>query len=176
MGEHSRNPDGTGNVIGRGAKEESMLRRLFETPDEVALTIIRVTMGGVFLPHGLQKLFGWFGGHGPVATMASFEEWFGLPPAVTALVIAAESIGALFLIAGLASRIAAGAIGGVMIGAVVLVTGRWGFFMNWYSETRGEGFEYHLLILGMVLAIVLRGGGRWSVDRWLAGRILKARD
>jgi putative oxidoreductase len=153
-----------------------MLRRLFETPDEVALTIIRVTTGGIMLPHGLQKLFGWFGGHGPIATMASFEEWFSLPPAVTALVIAAESIGALSLIAGLASRLTAAAIGAVMIGAVVLVTGRWGLFMNWYSETRGEGFEYHLLVLGMVLAIVLRGGGRWSADRWLAGRIPEARD
>jgi len=103
--------------------------------------------------------------------MASFEKWFGLPPAVTALVIAAESLGALCLVVGFLSRISAAAIGCVMIGAVTLVTGRWGFFMNWYSEPRGEGFELHLLVLGMVAAVVLRGGGRWSVDRTLVARL-----
>lgn len=152
-----------------------MLRRFFATPDEVALTIVRVTVGGVLLPHGLQKLFGWFGGHGPSETMSSFEQWFGLPPAMTALVIAAESLGAIALVAGFASRFMAAAIGAVMIGAITLVTGRWGFFMNWYSEPRGEGFELHLLVLGMVAAIVWRGGGRWSVDRAIAARLDRPR-
>jgi putative oxidoreductase len=147
-----------------------MLRRFFATPDEVALTVVRVTVGGVILPHGLQKLMGWFGGHGPAETMASFEKWFGLPPALTALVIAAETFGALALILGFASRFVAAAIGAVMVGAITLVTGRWGFFMNWYSEPRGEGFELHLLVLGMVAAIVWRGGGRGSIDRAIAAR------
>jgi putative oxidoreductase len=149
-----------------------MLRRFLATPDEPALAIVRVTVGTVILAHGLQKLFGWFGGHGPQEVMEGFHRWFGLPYPLTAMVIAAESFGAFALILGFASRFTAATIGAVMIGAIALVTGKWGFFMNWYSEAeRGEGFEFHVLVLGMVLAIVLRGGGSWSVDRMLVARL-----
>ncbi len=146
----------------------SGLRSFLSTTDELALLVIRVTVGAVMLPHGLQKLFGWFGGHGIAGTAASFQEYFGMPPFLTYLVIASESIGSLCLIAGFATRFAAGALGLVMLGAIVLVTGRWGFFMNWYSQPRGEGFEFHLLVLGIVLALLVKGGGRWSVDRRLS--------
>ena len=153
-----------------------MLRRFLSTPDEPALAIVRVTVGSVILAHGLQKLFGWFGGHGPQVVMEDFHRWFGLPYAVTALVIAAESVGALALLLGFASRFTAAAIGAVMIGAIALVTGKSGFFMNWYSEAgRGEGFELHVLVLGMVLAIAWRGGGSGSVDRWLLARLDRRR-
>ncbi len=153
-----------------------MFRRFLSTPDEPALAIVRVTVGTVILAHGLQKLFGWFGGHGPQEVLESFQRWFGLPYALTALVIAAESLGALALILGFASRFTAAAIGAVMIGAIALVTGKSGFFMNWYSEAgRGEGYELHVLVLGMVLAIVWRGGGSGSVDRWLLARLERRR-
>lgn len=116
----------------------------------------------------MQKLFGWFGGHGPAETVDSFGTWFGLPPAVTVLVIAAETAGALLLILGLLTRFAALSIGMVMVGAIHFVVGRWGFYMNWYSGQRGEGFEYHVLVLGMVVALLIQGAGRWSLDGKLA--------
>ena len=150
-----------------------MVRKFLNTNDESALTIIRVTLGVVMIAHGLQKLVGWFGGHGVSGTIESFAQFFGFPAAVTVLVILAESFGSLLLILGLATRFMAFSIGMVMIGAIYFVTGRWGFFMNWYSQPRGEGFEFHILVLGMVLALVLRGGGRWSLDRLLVARIAK---
>lgn len=145
-----------------------MLAKLLGTDDDLSLFILRVTLGAVILPHGLQKLLGIFGGHGVAATIESFREWFGIPAALTILVILAESFGSVLLILGLMSRFASFSIGMVMLGAIFLVTGRWGFFMNWYSEQRGEGFEYHLLVLGMVLVLVLKGSGKWSLDRVLA--------
>ena len=149
------------------------MQRFFQTDDSVIPTILRITVGAVILAHGLQKVFGWFGGHGPLATIASFNQWFGLPPAVTVLVIVTESLGALCLIFGFLSRFTAGAIGMVMLGAIYLVVGKWGFFMNWYSQQRGEGFEFHLLVLGMVISLIIAGGGRWSIDRVIHRRLMK---
>ena len=57
-----------------------------------------------------------------------------------------------------------------MLGAVAMVHVQHGFFMNWFGNQAGEGFEYHLLVLAMVAALVIRGGGRGSVDRWLSRR------
>jgi len=148
-----------------------MLERFLRTGDDRTLLIIRVTVGVIILAHGLQEVFGWFGGHGPARTIADFETWFQIPPPVTVLVILAESVGALCVVLGLATRFMAASIGMVMAGAIALVVGKWGFFMNWYSQPRGEGYEFHLLVLGMVLALVLGGGGRWSLDRWLLQRI-----
>ena len=144
------------------------MRCLLQTHDELAPLILRLTLAVVILPHGLQKALGWFGGHGIAGTIESFHQWFGLPPAVTALVILAESVGSLCLVAGFVVRFAAFSIGMVMLGAIFLVTGKWGFFMNWYSQPRGEGFEFHLLVLGIVVTLVLRGAGRWSIDRALS--------
>jgi putative oxidoreductase len=148
-----------------------MLRRFLNTPDEYGLTIVRVVLGVVMIAHGLQKLFGWFGGHGIGGTIADFEAYFGFPAAVTLLVILAESFGSFFLIVGLATRFMALALGLVMIGAIYFVTGQWSFFMNWYAQPRGEGFEFHILVLGIVLALVLRGGGKWSLDRFILARM-----
>lgn len=129
------------------------------------LTVLRVVSGGVVAGHGAQKLLGWFGGHGPTETMSSFERWFGLPPFVTALVIASDSFGAIALVVGLLTRVAALGVLAVMIGAIALVHGRFGFFMNWYTQPRGEGFEFHLLVIAIMIVLVVRGGGAASIDR-----------
>jgi putative oxidoreductase len=59
----------------------------------------------------------------------------------------------------------------VMVGAITLVHGRWGFYMNWYSQPRGEGFEFHLLVLAMVIVLIVRGGGKASLDQWMVRRM-----
>jgi putative oxidoreductase len=117
------------------------------------------------LPHGLQKTFGWFGGYGFSGTMGFFTDTLGIPWLVALLVIAAESIGALFLILGFATRLCSAAMIVVMLGAVFMAHLDYGFFMNWFGAQKGEGFEYHLLVIGMALTLTIAGAGRFSVDR-----------
>ena len=119
------------------------------------------------LPHGLQKTLGLFGGQGFSGTMAYFTGQ-GMLAALAFLVILAESAGSLGLIVGLLTRIAALGIGCVMVGAILTVHLPNGFFMNWFGNQKGEGFEYHLLAIGIALALLVGGGGRASIDRSLA--------
>jgi len=48
-----------------------------------------------------------------------------------------------------------------------------GFFMNWFGKQQGEGYEYHLLVIGIAAALLVTGGGRWSADRVIAERIAR---
>jgi putative oxidoreductase len=146
-----------------------MFRTLCATDDDMGNMVLRIVLGLVFFPHGAQKALGWFQGHGPEATVAFFGQIFGLPPYLAYLVIAAEFLGAIALILGLFTRVAALGILAVMAGAVFLTHGQYGFFMNWSGSQPGEGIEHHLLAMAIALVLLLRGGGRASLDR-LIGR------
>jgi putative oxidoreductase len=141
------------------------MNRIFTTGDSITGLVLRVTLGAVMLPHGAQKVLGWFGGPGYSKTMAMFTSQMHIPAAIAVLVIVAESAGAAALILGLCSRIAAFGIMCDMLGAIAMVHWPNGFFMNWMGKQAGEGFEYHLLAIGISLAIMIGGAGRWSIDR-----------
>jgi len=126
--------------------------------------ILRLFLGAVFFPHGAQKVLGWFGGEGLNATITSFTTNH-MPLVLAWLVIAAEFLGSLGLIFGFLTRFSAFGIGCVMTGAILLVHQKNGFFMNWSGKQAGEGFEFHLLAIGMCLALIIMGGGKWSIDR-----------
>ncbi|MGA8537854.1 MAG: DoxX family protein [Terriglobales bacterium] len=145
----------------------SDLKKLMSTSNDVSLTILRLVLGVVYFAHGAQKMLGWFGGFGFHGTMAFFEH-MGMPAAVAFLIICTEFFGGLGLIVGLLTRIAALGIGVEMIGAIFMVHLPNGFFMNWYGNQKGEGFEYHLLAIAMAAALLLRGSGAFSVDRALS--------
>jgi putative oxidoreductase len=145
-----------------------LVKRLLSTDDTLAPTVARVTLGAVMLPHGLQKTLGLFGGYGFDGTMGFFTGTMGLPWIVAFLAIVAESVGALALLAGAAGRVAAFGIASVMIGAIVTSHLPHGFFMNWSGGQAGEGFEYHLLALGLAAIVIIAGSGRASVDRFLS--------
>ncbi len=145
-----------------------MLRMIFGTQNDLTGLIMRLTLGAVMLPHGLQKVFGLFGGAGLQATMNAFTTKLGLPAPVAVLVILAESAGALGLLVGFCTRLCALGIALVMGGAIFFVHGQHGFFMNWFGRQGGEGFEYHLLAIGLALALVIHGGGKWSFDQRIA--------
>ena len=147
-----------------------MLKRLMQTDDSIGLFLVRVFLGLVIFPHGAQKLVGWFGGHGFAWTMDFFTQRLGIPAPLVVLVILAESFGALALIFGFLGRIGAFGTLCVMLGAIFIVHLPHGFFMNWYNQPQGEGIEYHLLAIGMALAVMVQGSGRFSVDRWLSAR------
>jgi putative oxidoreductase len=145
-----------------------MIRMIFGTQNDYTGLIMRLALGGVMLPHGLQKVFGMFGGAGLQATMNTFTAKLGLPAPVAVLVILAESAGALGLIFGFCTRLCALGIALVMGGAIFFVHGRHGFFMNWFGGQGGEGFEYHLLAIGLAVALLLHGAGKWSLDQRIA--------
>ncbi len=144
-----------------------MLKRFFATEDSLASLIIRVTLGAVMLPHGAQKALGMFGGGGFAATMQGMSQGMGIPSFVVLLIIASEFLGSMGLILGVATRFCAFGTFSIMTGAIFMVHLPNGFFMNWFGNQAGEGFEYHLLAIGMAVALMIAGGGRWSVDRFL---------
>ncbi|HKI52255.1 MAG TPA: DoxX family protein, partial [Geothermobacteraceae bacterium] len=141
-----------------------MFGKLLSTRDDVAPLVMRVMLGIVFFPHGAQKVFGWFGGYGLSGTLHFFTETMGVPLLFALLVIAAEFLGALGLIVGFLTRIAALGVASVMTGAIFMVHLPNGFFMNWSGQQAGEGFEFHLLAIALALALLITGGGKASVD------------
>ncbi len=147
-----------------------MLKKLLATDNDLALLVLRLILGGVFFVHGAQKALGWFDGHGLTATLDFFTQGMGMPMLVAVLVVAAEFFGAIGLIVGFLTRIAAVGIFTVMVGAIALVHMPNGFFMNWSGNQAGEGIEYHLLAIAIALALVLGGGGMASFDRALTRR------
>ena len=140
------------------------LQLLFKTNDSTAPLIARLMLGIVMFPHGAQKMLGWFGGHGFTGTMNFFTGTMHIPAAFAFLAILAEFAGSLGLIAGLFSRVAAFSIASVMTVATLTSHAANGFFMNWYGNQKGEGFEYHLLAIGLALIVLIHGGGKASLD------------
>lgn len=151
-----------------------MLRLLLKTDDDQTRMLCRIVLGAVMFAHSAQKLFGWFGGNGFSGTMQFFTDTMGIPAVFAFLAIMSESLGALALIAGALTRLAALGIAVVMVVAIVMVHSANGFFMNWSGNQSGEGFEYHLLALALATTLIVKGGGLFSVDAVLAGK-LKAR-
>jgi putative oxidoreductase len=147
------------------------MKWLFATDDAWAPLVLRVFLGGIMLPHGLQKLLGWFGGPGVAGTLDAFTTQLGVAAPVAALVIVAESFGSLGLILGLLTRFTAAAFIVIMLGAIAIVHWPNGLFMNWFGAQAGEGFEYHLLVIGICAALLITGGGRWSLDGRIAHRL-----
>jgi len=133
---------------------------LYRAFDGIADTLIRVSLGALLLPHGLQKLLGWFGGKGLAANTALFEKlgysnaWFW-----SNLVVGTEVIGSILLILGLFTRPAALAVGIFAFNASLFTGGRAGFF--W---TNG-GAEYSILLCVCAVFLLIRGGGAFSLDR-----------
>lgn len=140
-----------------------LLKSLTTNRMNYAPLISRVLLGAVMFPHGAQKLFGWFGGFGFEGTMGYFTGTAGLPWIVGFLVILIESIGSLFLIAGLASRLMALSMTGIALG-IIATSHHDYFFMNWFGSQPSEGYEFFLLMIGLGISVTISGGGAWSVD------------
>jgi putative oxidoreductase len=142
-----------------------MFQKIVNTRNSHTLMMLRLVVGAVFFAHGAQKMLGWFGGYGFGGTMG-FLASMGIPAPFGFLAISAEFFGGLGLLVGFLGRIAAF---GIICNMLVVAVVHWrnGLFMNWAGNQKGEGFEYHLLAITMALAIVVKGSGALSVDRFL---------
>ena len=140
-----------------------MLAWIVQTDGNIVPFILRMTLAVVMFPHGAQQALGWFGGVGLKPTVAFFRK-SGVPAPLAVLAIMAGFLGSLGLAVGLLTRVAALGIAAVMLVAIVAIHRQHGFFMNWYGTQQGEGFEYHVLALGLALALVVSGGGVWALD------------
>jgi len=149
------------------------LERILSTNSSYRNLALRLVLALVIFPHGAQKLLGWFGGYGYTATMGYFTETAHVPYALGALVVLAESVGALALAAGLFTRVAAAGIGASMLGAVAIVHAKIGWFMNWFGTlpAGAEGVELFVPVLALAALLVVEGAGRASVDAHLAARL-----
>ncbi len=134
------------------------------------LLLIRLALGSVFIAHGGQKVFGWWGGHGleefvKMMTNIGFPAYMGYLAAFTELAGGiAVTIGLLTRLAGLGLAI----VMGVAIWRVHLPNG---FFMNWFNEAgRGHGVEYSLALLAMALCLLFAGAGEISFDSALRNK------
>ncbi len=145
-----------------------MLQKIIQTNNSSAAAVLRTALGLVLFPHGAQKLLGWFGGFGFTGTMNYFTTTIHLPWIIALLVILIEFIGSLMLITGTATRIAALLIIINFIGIVLSSHLANGFFINWLGNQKGEGYEYHLLVIGMAASLLISGAGAFSVDRALS--------
>ena len=143
---------------------ETFMKYLFQTNDNFSYWVPRVMLGCVMFPHGAQKLLGWFGGFGFTNSMTYFTQTAGLPWVVAFLIIMGESFGSLGLILGFFTRLSAFGLICIMLGAIITIHIHNGFFMNWFGKQAGEGFEYHLLVIGISIPLLIHGGGKYSVD------------
>ena len=150
----------------------TFLKKFFHTDNSTTHLILRVILGGVIFFHGGQKLMGWFGGYGFDGTMGFFTGKLGLPALIAFLIIVGESFGALGLITGFLTRLSAAGVAIIMLGAIAMVHWNNGVFMNWAGKQAGEGFEYHLLALGLAIPLILYGGGKFSVDQFIDKKYL----
>lgn len=143
----------------------------YKTGDHISGLILRITLAIVMLPHGCQLLFGWFGGFGFTGSMNYFTQVEGLPWVAGFVVILLQFLGALFILFGFMGRIIAFAMTVLFIGMVITTHWQYGFFMNWMGNQGGEGFEFHILAIGLSLALLANGSGAYSFDSLLTKRI-----
>jgi putative oxidoreductase len=144
------------------------MKKLLATSNDGVLTLMRLVAGVVFFLHGSQKML-WFGGFGFWDDACFYWD----DAHTRAIRVTGYLRGVLRragLIVGLLTRIAAFGIAVNMIVAVLLVHMGNGPFMNWYGNQKGEGYEYHLLALALLIPIIIRGAGAFSVDGALAAQ------
>ncbi len=135
---------------------------------DAILVILRFTLAIVMFPHGAQKVLGWFGGYGLNATVSAMTGMLHIPAPLVWLVLLVEFFGPILLVLGLLTRIAAIGIAIDMLVAALMVHLQFGFFVNFSGQQKGEGIEFHLLMIGIAVVLAIAGAGRYSIDASLA--------
>jgi putative oxidoreductase len=145
---------------------DQALELVFATYPSWSHLIVRLALAVVFLAHGGQKVFGWFGGPGLAGTIAMFRG-MGVPPAAAVTAALIEFLGGWALLLGFLARPAALGIIVIMAVAIAKVHAKHGFFLQGKG---GPGFEFNFVLIAMALSILVGGAGILSLDHriWLA--------
>ncbi len=143
---------------------KNSVKQILKTNPNIGFSISRWMLGLVIFPHGAQKLLGLFGGYGYSGTMDFLTTQMDLPSIVAFSVIMIEFFGSISLVLGFFSRFWSIALVGMFAGIIITTQLEHGFFMNWFGNQAGEGYEYSLLVIGLALSIVANGSGKWSID------------
>ena len=151
-----------------------MYRKLLATGTDHGTLAGRLMLGAILLPHGFQHALGLFGGYGFSGTLGWMTQTLGFPAPLAALAIITELIAPFALLVGLGGRLAAVGVIGLMAGAASTHAAN-GFFMNWFGSlpAGAEGFEYHLLAIGLASVVAVNGSGAMSLDRLLITRVAR---
>lgn len=147
-----------------------MIETLLHTDADYVCTFVRIIAGIIIFPYGMQKLFGWFGGPGLKASLLQLIAR-KIPTPIAWLVVIGQSLGSVALIAGVFGRLAAIGLFIIFTGALVVHSPD-GWTMNWFREKNGEGIEYFVMLLALLLIIIARGSGAMSFDRLLTPLVL----
>ena len=152
---------------------KNQVKKILATDPNLGSSIARWTLGLVLFPHGAQKLLGFFGSYGYSATMEALTTQMGLPAIVAFSVIIIEFFGSISLILGLFSRFWAVSFAAMFAGIIGTTQWEHGFFMNWFGNQAGEGYEYSLLIIGLSLSVLINGSGKWALDTVISKTTIK---
>ena len=140
------------------------MKELLRSSNDKVLALMRLILGLIFFGHGAQMALGWWSGLGWHGTIDIFSSHLHIPAFFGACAILAEFLGALMLLAGSLSRIAALFIAIVMMVAILKVH----FHNGLLGGPGGEGYEYPLALLALCILIIFKGGGAMSIDRAIA--------
>lgn len=142
--------------------------KIFRTENNWTGLVLRLTLALIMIPHTIQHTTGGLGGYGYMGVMGYFTQTLHIPWIIAFLVIAIEVLTPMLLLIGLASRISAALLIILMLGIIFTSHLQFGFFMNFLGNQKGEGYEYHLLYIGLAIASLLEGSGIYSVDRLIS--------
>ena len=137
-----------------------------ESNDSFAPLALRIPIGIIFMAHGAQKLFGWFGGYGLEGT-GGWMESIGLAPGFLMALLAgsAELFGGLFILLGLLTRLSSIALAFTMVVAIFSVHFANGLFMS------NNGYEFGLALLAASVSLAISGGGKLALDNKIAPKL-----
>ncbi|HEY8780525.1 MAG TPA: DoxX family protein [Mucilaginibacter sp.] len=144
---------------------ENIGHQLLQTGPDYVCFFLRIIAGIIILPYGMQKLFGWFGGLGINGTIQDLKKK-KIPLVIAWLIIIGQSFGSIALIAGFLGRLDAGGLFIIFTGALIVHSSD-GWMLNWFGKKKGEGIEYFVMLLSILLIIIVKGSGAMSVDLWL---------
>ena len=146
-----------------------MIKNVFQTDSDYVCLFLRVVAGVIIFPYGMQKLLGWFqdfgGGVGIKGSLGRLRAK-KIPLFIAWLIIIGQSFGSLALIFGCLGRIAA-SVNFIIFAGAIIVHAPDGWTMNWIGKKKGEGIEYFVMLLSILLVIILKGSGALSIDAWL---------